>query len=1046
MNMTQVAIKRGVTFAMIYLIAVGFGLFALIRLNVDLYPKLNFPYIAIIAQYTGVGPFDIETVVTRPVEEVVASVENVKRVTSVTRQGLSIVMLEFNWGSDMNQAEIDVRNNLEFIRDYLPEDVSDPMVFPFDISQQPILYLALYSDVHGQAELRRIGERDFEPRLERISGVASAFTMGGMQREIKVLVDPVRMRAHNVSIQQITGALQAANLQIPSGYIDDDRQEFTIQTAGEFTGIDQIENTSVAVYNGTVIHVKDVARVEDGFKDARERVWNNGKAAVMVMIQKQSDANTVVVCRDVTKQLRRIESELPKGVHVETVIDLSAFITRSISNLGSTAWQAILLTFLVLLFFLRNVRSSFIVAVSIPISVMVTFAVMDQVGITLNIISMAGLALSVGMLVDNSIVVLESIFRHHDELKENLRDSSDRGAGEVRMAITASTLTTLVVFIPVLFVPGLAGQLFKDMVLTICVSLTISLLVALTLVPLMASRILRIKRNLAETNWMARTAKRIGGWLDDFQAFYQNVLAWSLERGWTVLVSAFLLFVLSIVVLASLGGEFFPKTDQGFVQIAVNRSPGTSLEAMEKSMNELDEIISKNVPEAENIYTNFGQGEGVYALFSTRSSAEGDINVRLKNMTDRKRHLKDIQDDLRPIVTKLPDVEAKFQDRGEALFSAADIVIKIFGHDLTRAEVISEQIENELKNVKGIASVTSSVRKAGPELKINLDRQRIADLGLNTAMVGQAVSTSVLGSVVTRYREQGDEYDVRVQLEKSARTSKEDLENILIMTPLGKQVPLRVLSTIEYSKAPKEISREDQDRIVTLDVSVSGRDLQGVTKDVGKAIKRVAVPNDFRVEIGGAAEDMIESFMYLGIAFLVAMVLCYMVMASQFESLLDPFIIMFTIPLSIIGVALGLVVTGTDMNVMALIGVIMLVGIVVNNGIVLVDCINQLRAEGMDMYPAIKEGGRLRMRPVLMTALTTILGMLPLALGVGESGETWAPMARSVMGGLTVATILTLNVVPVIYSKMEELADKLRGKKKAREEKRLSKGVIRQEA
>jgi HAE1 family hydrophobic/amphiphilic exporter-1 len=1046
MNMTQTAIKRGVTFAMIYLIAAGFGLFSLIRLNVDLYPKLNFPYIAIISQYTGVGPFDIETVVTRPIEEAVASVENMKSVTSTTREGLSIVMLEFKWGTDMNQAEIDVRNSLEFIRDYLPDDASDPMVFPFDISTQPILYLALSSDVHDQAQLRHIGEHDFEPRLERIPGVASAFTMGGMQREIRVLVDPGRMRAHNVSIQQISGALQAANLQIPSGYIDDERLEFSIQTAGEFTNIDQIANTSVAVYNGAVIHVKDVARVEDGFKDSRERVWNNGKSAVMVMLQKQSDANTVLVCRDVLKQLNRIESELPKGIHIETVIDLSAFITRSMSNLGSTAWQAVLLTFLVLLFFLRNVRSSFIVAVSIPISVFVTFAVMDQAGITLNVISMAGLALAIGMLVDNSIVVLESIFRHHDELKENLRDSAFKGTQEVGMAVTAATLTTLVVFIPVLFVPGLAGQLFKDMVLTICVSLTVSLIVSLTLVPLMASRILRIRRNLAETNWMTRASNRIGNWFEDFQKFYHKVLDWSLFHRKTVLLTTFALFVLSIITLVQLGGEFLPHTDQGFLQITVDRSAGTSVESMEKSMRELNQIISQDVPEAENIYMNFGQGEGVYALFSTRSSAEGDLTVRLKNLSDRKRHMNDIQDDIRPKLDKIPDVEAKFQDRGEAMFSAADIVLKVIGHDLSRAEILSNQIEKQIKDIKGVASITSSVRQASPELRINLDRQRIADLGLNTAAVGQAVSTSILGSVATRYREKGDEYDVRVQLDKTALTNKEDLDNILIMTPLGKQVPLRAIATIEYSKAPNEISREDQERIVTLNVDVSGRDLQSVTRDVKEELKKVIVPNDFRTELGGAAQDMIESFMYLGLAFLVAMILCYMVMASQFESLLDPFIIMFTIPLSIIGVALGLVLTGTDMNVMALIGIIMLVGIVVNNGIVLVDCINQLRAGGMEMRAAIKEGGRLRMRPVLMTALTTVLGMLPLALGVGESGETWAPMARAVMGGLTVATALTLNVVPVIYSVIEDLTEKIQSRKKAREARRLGKGIISENA
>jgi HAE1 family hydrophobic/amphiphilic exporter-1 len=1043
MKISEIAIKRGVTISMIYLIAVGFGLFSLGRLNVDLYPKLEFPVIAVITQYTGVGPFDIETVITRPVEEAIASVENVEKVTSNSTLGLSLVTLEFSWGTDMDQAEIDVRNNLEFIKDVLPDDISQPMVFAFDPSTQPILYLAVSSDIHGQAELRRISENDIEPRIERIPGVAASSTVGGMRREIKILANPDRLRAHNVSIQQLVTALQINNLQLPSGWIDDQKQEFTLQTAGEFTGIEQIEQTAVSLINESVVQVRDVATVIDGFAEQRQKVWNNNKPSVMLMVQKQSDDNTVAVCEAVTSQLKDIESVLPSGVRIETIIDFSTFINRSMSNLGNTAIQAIVLTLLVLLFFLQNFRSSLIVAVSIPVSIIVTFAVMDQAGLTLNIISMAGLALAVGMLVDNAIVVLESIFRKREE-GEQLREAANNGAKEVAMAITASTLTTLAVFIPVLFVPGIAGELFGDMVFTIVFSLSVSLIVALSLIPFLASRILIIRKKSIRYKILYQISQRIQNFLNSLQLYYKDALGWALNHRKTVIFTALGLFILAVVTVASMGGEFLPENDMGFIAIAVDRTPGTSLESMEHSMYELNEIIMEEVPELEIVYSNFGQGEGIMALFSSRGSSEGDITLRLTKLTERERDMFEIQDALREKFKNLPDVNARFEDRGQAAMMglAADIMIEIFGHDLDIAESLGRQIAKKVSNIEGIVHVETSFKESAPELRIHIDRQRLSDLGLSTTQVGQTVSTSILGTVASRFRDSGDEFDIRVQLEKSARTNKEDIENILIQTPVGHHVPLRSIAEVVYTKAPKEIIREDQERMVSVNISISGRDLQSVTKDVMTTIRQVSIPNDFRVELGGTAEEQQESFGYLGMAFLAAILLTYMVMASQFESLLDPFIIIFTIPLSFIGVALALVITGTDLSVMALIGIVMLVGIVVNNGIVLVDYINQLRKRGRSLSDAIIEGGQVRMRPVLMTALTTILAMLPLALGLGESGESWAPMARSVMGGLTMATALTLIVVPVIYMSIELLSEKIERKREAKRIKRLSLGEI----
>ena len=1037
MYITKAAIRRGVTFFMIYILAVGFGLFSLGRLRIDLWPSLDFPVIAVITQYTGVGPFDIETVVTRPIEESVASVQNVKTVSSTSRQGLSLILLEFDWGADMDQAEIDVRNNLDFIEEYLPEDVTKPIVFAFDPSMQPIAFYGVNSKIHGLAELRRISEQELEPRLERIPGVAAAYTTGGLRREIKVLVDPVRMRAHRISIQQVESALQMNNLQIPSGWIEDARKEFTIQTVGEYQSIEEIENTAVTTLGGSVIRIRDVADVVDGFVTQRQGVWTNNNPAVILIVQKQSDANTVNVTREVNAQMPEIMGELPRGVSVDAVWEQASFITRSMSNLGNTAVQAVMLAVLVLLFFLRNVRSSFIVALSIPISMIVTFAVMDQVGLTLNIISMAGLALAVGLLVDNSIVVLESIYRHREEGKK-AKEAADIGTNEVAMAITASTLTTVSVFVPVLFVPGLAGEMFNDMVVTICFSLAVSLVVALTLVPLLASRILKVNRSGSHQTRLQGWGARIGSWIENLRHVYLKGLVWSLAHRKAVLWSTLGLFLFSLIILGTRGGEFLPHGDMDYVQMAVDRSPGTSLDAMEKSLHALHEIVDEVVPEAEMTYTNFGQGEGMFAAFSSQGSNQGEMMIRLKPKSQRKRSVDEIEDILRERVKALPDLEVRFEDRGAAVFfgGGGDISIEIFGHDMAVAEALAREIEARVTSIRGVASTEISIEESAPELKIRLDRQRIADLGLSTAMVGQVISTSVLGSVVTQYREGGDEYDVRVQLKESSRENQRDVENILLMTPTGRQVPLRAVASVDYSQAPTVINREDQERRISVSIDVAGRDLRSTTAEVQRTLREVAVPNDFRIEIGGSAEDMMESFMYLGIAFLVAMALTYMVMASQFESFLDPFIILFTIPLSIIGVSLGLLVTGTDLSVMAIVGIIMLLGIIVNNGIVLVDYINQLRERGHEMFEAIRLAGEARMRPVLMTALTTILAMLPLAVGLGESGENWAPMARSVIGGLFVGTVLTLVVVPVIYAALRLFRQRRMGKRTERKKRK----------
>jgi len=1033
MILSKTAIRRGITFTMIFLIVIGFGLFSLTRLKVDLFPDVTFPIIGIIAQYEGVGPYDIENLVTRPLEEAVASVENIETINSRSMSGTSILIIEFDWGTNMDQAEIDVRKNIDLVRDMLPEDVTEPITFAFDPSMQPIAFLGMTSDDLGQAELRRVAKEKIEPRIERIPGVATADAQGGLERQINVKVDPRELAAKGIDINQIVNAIRMENLQIPGGQIDEGMSEFSVRTYGEFQGVDDIRQVVVGHKKNATIHLDQIAEVTDGFKERNSYVLNNGKESVVMVVMKQSDANTVNATEAVLNAIPSLEDVAGADVKIEVIFDLADFIKKSISNLTNTALQAFLLAGLVLLFFLRNIRSAIIVAVSIPVSVIATFFVMDQAGVTLNIISMAGLALAIGMLVDNSIVVLENIFRHREE-GEPIREAADEGTSEVSMAIIASTLTTLAVFVPILFVPGIAGVLFNDMAIAIVFSLSASLFVALTLIPLMASRMLTLedmarksKFITALTGWVTTSLR----WLDDR---YYSSLKYALGHKKTVIFSAVGLFVLSLGLFPIIGAEFMPDTDEGMVQLSVERAVGTNLEETRKTFEEVEQLVKNKVPEAENIYVNYGTGEGFSAIFGTASSNQGEIMVRLADQSKRDRSQFEIQDTLRSYFNKYPGVDMSFSQGGGNMFGGRDIEVVIKGYDLGIGRELATQVEEKMNSIAGLVDVQKSFDAGKPEYQVRFDRDRMTAFGLSTASVSRTISSFVGGTIATQFREAGDEYNVFVQLQEPFRDSRGDLENLFISTPTGLQVPLEQVASVYRDESPTTIEREDQERVVAVSANVSGRDLQSVTSDVENALRGMSFPGEFRWEIGGAAEDFQESFQALGLAILAAIALVYMVMASQFESFLDPFIILFTVPLAFIGVLWALFVTNTTLSVTALIGGMLLVGIVVNNGIVMIDYINQLREKhGYSLTEAVLEGGRRRLRPVLMTAVTTILAMLPLSFGVGASAETWSPMARSVIGGLAVSTVLTLVVIPTLYFTFETRLQKRAAKKTATE-------------
>lgn len=1020
MILTKFSLRRQITLLMIYGVILGFSIFSFSQLKIDLFPDIQFPIAGIITNYQGVGPEDVENLITRPIEEAVSSVKNIEKVNSQSFKGASIVTLEFKYGTDMNQAEIDMRKNIDFIRDYLPQDASEPLTFVFDPAMSPIMFVNISSNYLGPAELRKLSEEKIEPLLERVEGVASVQTQGGLKRQINVELNPVRLASYGLSPNQVAQAIQTGSGLLPAGTIQTELKNYNLRVFSEYRAIDQIKNTIVSMKGEQPVLVKDVADVEDGYKEISTEVRADYSEGVMIWILKQSDANTVLTCNRVLESLPDIQTRLPQGTKFSIMWNQSDFIMLSVNNLRNSAFIAFILAFIVIYFFLRNMRGSLIMGISIPLSVIVTFAVLYAANLSLNIISMAGLALAVGMLVDNSIVVLENIYRHR-ELGESRFEAADNGATEVGMAITASTLTTISVFLPVLFVPNITGQLFKDLVLTITFSLVVSLLVALTIVPMMSANILKIEKPGVK-GVFNKMKNGFASLVDHLTVHYQKVLHWALYHKKYVVIGVSAALVVSLALSPLLGGEFLPKSDQGFINFLVESPAGSSVEQTRIYAYRIEDIVKEVVrkDEFESVSIFFGERDGIGAFGTTSSTLE--VFVRLLSKEERSRSQQEITDELRKKLDDLPGITYNFQEGG-SFTTEKDIEVKVIGFDMKGATAIAEQIKSKMEKVNGLVDIGLNVKATTPEIQIHLNKEVMNDFKLSSLDVASNISTAIQGKVVSQYREKGDEYDIWIQFAKDFRKQKSAIENLQIPIFTGQMVPLKELATVEEEESSPTIFRENQSRFVSVGSGLSGIDLSEAITEINKIIADTPVPSEYQVIIGGTAEDQQEAFFYLGLAFIAAILLVYMIMAGQFESFLDPFIIMFTVPLSIIGVILFLLITGTTLSVMALVGIVMLVGISVNNGIVLVDYINQLRKKGYELYKAVEEGSLARMRPVIMTAATTILGMVPLAIGLGTGSETWSPLAKAVIGGLTATTFLTLVVIPVVYILLERLGE-----------------------
>lgn len=1028
MNISKMSVKRPVTTLMFMLIAILIGFVSLGLLPIDLYPKMDIPVAIVSVSYSGVGPEEIETLVTKPLEKSVATVSNLKKVTSFSREGTSIIVVEFEYGTDMDFATLQMREKVDLVKGALPDDASSPMVLKIDPNAQAIINLGVSSDM-DLAKLQSLVEDDLQSRFERIEGVASVDISGGDKNEVSIKVDQEKLSGYNLSLNQIKNTLRSENLNLPGGNVNKGDKEILVRTVGEFKNIDEIKNIPISLRTGQTIKLSDIAKVELGYQDKDTLSRVNGKNSIGVSITKQSSANTVKVAEKILKEVDNISAEYSQ-IDIIVGTDQSEFINKSISNVTSNAIIGGLLSVIILFLFLRNIRSTFIVGIAIPISIIATFALMYFGGLTINLISLGGLALGIGMLVDNSIVVLENIYRHREEGKSSF-EAAIIGAKEVTMAVFASTMTTIAVFLPIVFVKGFTAIIFKQLSFTVVFSLIASLIIAITVVPMLSSKILKVgEPKKKEFKFIEKILDVFTKTIEKLSSAYGKLLDYVLHHRKTTVFVAILIFVSSIALVGAVGGEFFPAEDEGSFTVTIETPFGTTLEESDRITKDVEKIVN-DIPEKDKVFSTVGGSSG----FSTSASNSSSVNVVLVKQKERKRDTAQVVNEVRKKVESIPGAKITISESSSmgGGGSSAAIAIQIKGDDLETLKTIGSDFEKILKQIPGTAEVTSDTEEGNPEARINLNRDVASFYGITANDVANTIKSSIDGSKATTFKVDGDEIDVNVSLGDSVKNSIEDVKQIQITSQTGKTVPLGQIADIEYGNAPTQIARIDQTRTVTVSSQLDGRDLKSVTDDIKKELENYNLPSGYTYTFTGQQQDMAEAFSSLALALLLSIVIVYMVLASQFESLIHPFTVMLSVPFALSGGFIGLFITGRSLSVPALIGVIMLSGIVVNNAIVLVDYINQLRESGMDRKEAIIKAGFTRFRPILMTTLTTVLGLIPLALGIGEGASTQAPMATVVIGGLTLSTVLTLAFIPVVYSIFDDLVMKINKKFKKKE-------------
>lgn len=1037
MNLPAFSIRRPVTVMMVTLIAILLGVVAFLGIPVDLMPETEYPTLTVSVDYPGVGPQEMENLIARPLEQSLSSTPGVEQITSTASEGNASIRVSFTYGSNLDEAANEVRTRIDRRRGTLPVDSTPPVIYKFDVSQFPIMFLTAAAPNLDQKQLRYFVEKNIQYRLERVPGVAEVRVRGGLRREIHVEVDLKKIRALNLSMNQIVNTLRSENLNLPVGPVREGRFELLVRTQGEFKSLDQIRNVVVTSRGGVPIYLKEIATITDANEDVRALISQDGSPAVRIFINKQSGANTVEVSKGVREELERINRDYD-DFKMGVTVDSAEFIQASINNVKDSAIQGAGLAVIVLLFFLRNVLSTMVIGVAIPIAVISTFALMYFNGFTLNIVSFGGLALGIGMLVDNSIVVLENIYRHMEMGKTRLQAALE-GSREVAGAITSSTLTTLAVFVPVLFSQGVSAQTFKQLAVVVSFSLFASLLVALTIVPMMSSRMLNASTHLEHKKNILGTLYRFAGVIPQAMSrFYGGVLHYSLQQRALVVITAAALFGVSLFMGSKLGFELQPVVDEGEIGVDVELEPGTQVAETDAIMQRLRQIVIERIPEVRGTLIESGQSGGGWR--GGGSQSRGEMRIMLSPRSERNRSASVITEEIRPLMQIEPGMRVTTRLRGSFMnrlssgFGDGDrLAVEIRGFDLDVLNDLGTQVQAAMSRVKGVANPRVAIPPGNPEMVVRVDRAKASSLGLNVADVAQTMETAIGGRQASMYRQEGDEFNIRVRLQEKDRLDLAQLSQIPLTTPAGAVIPAGSVVNLQRREGPSQIQRRDQQRVLTISGQLANRDLGSVVRDLDKELRSIALPDGYSFGFGAEYEEQEEAFRQMILAVILAITLVYMVMAAQFESLRDPFIILFSIPVSTVGVVTILLATGTSVTIQALLGMIVLVGIVVNNGIVLVDYANQLRRDhGMELLPAIIQAGESRLRPILMTTATTVLGLLPMALGIGEGAELQSPLARVVIGGLMASTLITLVLIPVLYLIFEELAEKSKARKASR--------------